>query len=106
VLHGVSDAAEFRPGVVAQLRAALARYPADSAVTGLVGELAEAGRDFARLWERQDGEAAPTLTKAFRHPAVGEVTVACDTLSLADRDRHRALFSAPPGSSTPMASPC
>ncbi|WP_435800152.1 hypothetical protein [Streptomyces misionensis] len=32
---------------MAQLRAALARYPADSAVTGLVGELAAAGRDFA-----------------------------------------------------------
>ncbi|MFD7992369.1 MmyB family transcriptional regulator [Streptomyces mexicanus] len=75
-------------------------------MTGLVGEPAEAGPDFARLWERQDGEAAPTLTKAFRHPAAGEVTVACDALGLADRDQHRAPFSAPPGSSAPMASPC
>ncbi|MFF8282271.1 helix-turn-helix transcriptional regulator [Streptomyces albus] len=98
-LYGVSDAADFRLGVVAQLRAALARYPADPAVTGLVGELAEASGDFARLWERQDVEAAPALTKTFRHPAVGEITVACDTLGLVDRDQYLVLFSAPPGSS-------
>ncbi|KPC93593.1 XRE family transcriptional regulator [Streptomyces sp. NRRL F-6602] len=97
-LYGVSDAADFRLGVVAQLRAALARYPADPAVTGLVGELAESSGDFTRLWERQDVEAAPALTKTFRNPAVGEVTVACDTLGLVDRDQYLVLFSAPPGS--------
>jgi hypothetical protein len=41
---------------------------------------------------------APMLTKTFRHPAVGEVTVDCDTLTLTDRDQHLVLFTAPPGS--------
>ncbi len=97
-LYGISDAAEFRHHVVLQLRATLARYPADPEVTGLVDELREADADFSRLWERHDVQAAPTLTKTFRHPAVGEITVDCDTLALTDRDQHLVLYSAPQGS--------
>ncbi|ARQ70220.1 helix-turn-helix transcriptional regulator [Streptomyces marincola] len=96
--YGLSDAAEFRLGVVRQLHATLARYPTDPAVTGLVGELRDGSPDFARLWERRDVQTAPVLTKTFHHPAVGEVTVDCDTLSLTDRDQYLVLYTAPPGS--------
>jgi hypothetical protein len=67
-------------------------------VTGLVDELLDAGPDFARLWERHDVQAAQVLTKSFRHPVVGEVTVDCDTLTLPDRDQYLVLYTAPPGS--------
>lgn len=97
-LYGISDAAEFRHQVVMELRATLARYPTDPAVTGLVDELRDASADFARLWERHDVQAAPMLTKTFRHPVVGEITVDCDSLTLTDRDQHLVLYSAPPGS--------
>ncbi|MFI1837137.1 MmyB family transcriptional regulator, partial [Streptomyces olivaceoviridis] len=97
-LYGISDAAEFRLSVVMQLRTTLARYPCDPAVTGLVGELRDASPDFARLWERHDVQTAPMLTKTFRHSAVGEITVDCDTLTLTDRDQYLVLFSAPSGS--------
>ncbi|AQW49689.1 helix-turn-helix transcriptional regulator [Streptomyces violaceusniger] len=97
-LYGISDAAEFRHHVVMELRATLARYPTDPAVTGLVDGLRDASPDFARLWERHDVQAAPMLTKTFRHPAVGEITVDCDSLALTDRDQHLVLYSAPPGS--------
>ncbi|MFJ4837096.1 helix-turn-helix transcriptional regulator [Streptomyces sp. NPDC088746] len=97
-LYGVSDAAEFRHHVVKDLRATLARYPKDPDVTGLVAELHDASPDFVRLWERHDVQAAPMLTKTFRHPVVGEVTVDCDSLALADRDQHLVLYSAPKGS--------
>jgi transcriptional regulator with XRE-family HTH domain len=97
-LYGISDAAEFRHHVVMQLRATLARYPADPDVTGLVDELRAGSPDFARLWERHDVQAPPVLTKTFRHPSVGEVTVDCDTLSLTDRDQYLVLYTAPPGS--------
>ncbi|TDC28629.1 XRE family transcriptional regulator [Micromonospora sp. 15K316] len=97
-LYGVSDAAEFRHHVVMRLRATLARYPTDPAVTGLVDDLRDASPEFARLWQRHDVQAAPMLTKTFRHPAVGEITVDCDSLTLADRDQHLVLYSAPPGS--------
>ncbi|MBO3751150.1 helix-turn-helix domain-containing protein [Streptosporangiaceae bacterium NEAU-GS5] len=97
-LYGVSDAAEFRHHVVMDLRSALARYPADPAVINLVGELRDASSDFARLWERHDVQAAPTLTKTFHHPVVGKITVDCDSLTLTDRDQRLVLYSAPPGS--------
>ena len=97
-LYGISDAAEFRHHVVMELRATLARYPADPAGTGLVDELRYASPDFARLWERHDVQAEPTLRKTFRHPVIGPVTVDCDSLALTDRDQHLVLYSAPPGS--------
>lgn len=97
-LYGLSDTAEFRLNVVMRLRTTLARYPADPAVTGLVDELRDASPDFTRLWERNDVQATHMLTKTFRHPAVGEVTVDCDTLALTERDQYLVLYSAPPGS--------
>jgi transcriptional regulator with XRE-family HTH domain len=94
-LYGISDEAEFRHSVVMRLRATLARYPTDPLVTGLVDELRDGSPEFARLWERHDVEAAPMLRKTFRHPAVGEITLDCDTLTLTDRDQHLVLYSAP-----------
>ncbi|MFJ4848659.1 helix-turn-helix transcriptional regulator [Streptomyces sp. NPDC088733] len=97
-LYGISDAAEFRHQVVMQLRAALAHYPTDPVLVGLVDELRDASPVFARLWERHDVQAAPMLTKTFLHPVVGPITVDCDTLALTDRDQYLVLYSAPPGS--------
>jgi transcriptional regulator with XRE-family HTH domain len=97
-LYGVSDATEFRHHVVMQLRSTLARYPSDPVIAELVEELRAGSPEFTRLWERHDVQAAPMLTKTFRHPVVGEITVDCDTLTLADRDQHLVLYSAPAGS--------
>ncbi|WP_290052434.1 helix-turn-helix transcriptional regulator [Amycolatopsis solani] len=97
-LYRVSDVAEFRLNVVRGLRATLARYPADPAVTGLVAELRAGSAEFARLWERHDVHATPVLSKTFRHRAVGEVTVDCDSLALRGDDQHLVLYTAPPGS--------
>jgi transcriptional regulator with XRE-family HTH domain len=97
-LYGVSDAAEFRHHVVMELRSTHARYPSDPAVTGLVDELLDGSPEFARLWARHDVQPAPMLTKTFRHPVVGEITVDCDSLTLTDRDQHVVIYSAPLGS--------
>jgi transcriptional regulator with XRE-family HTH domain len=97
-LYGISDRTEFQRNVVMELRATLARYPSDPAVTGLIDELRDGSPEFARLWERHDVQAAPVLTKSFRHPVVGEVTVDCDALTLTDRDQHLVLYTAPVGS--------
>jgi hypothetical protein len=101
-LYGISDDPEFRLGAVMQLRATLARYPTDPAVTGLIKDLRDGSpQEFTRLWERHDVQAAPMLTKTFRHPVVGKITVDCDTLTVADRDQHVVMYSAPSGSRTP-----
>lgn len=97
-LYGISDAAEFRHHVVMALRSTLARYPSDPAVIELVDELRSGSSEFVRLWERHDVQAAPMLSKTFDHPALGEITVDCDSLALVDRDQNLVLYSAPPGS--------
>jgi transcriptional regulator with XRE-family HTH domain len=97
-LYGISDAAEFRHHVVIGLRSALARYPSDPVMAKLVNDLRDGSPEFARLWEQHDVQAPPTLTKTFRHPVVGEITVDCDSLTLTDRDQHLVLYSAQPGS--------
>ncbi|MGD8166971.1 helix-turn-helix transcriptional regulator [Herbiconiux sp. P16] len=97
-LYGISDGAEFRQTVVMRLRTTLARYPTDPAVLGLVDELRSGSADFARLWQRHDVQTVPMLTKTFRHPVVGDITVDCDSLALTDRDQHLVLYSAPQGS--------
>jgi transcriptional regulator with XRE-family HTH domain len=96
-LYGVTDGAEFRHHVVMELRATLARYPSDPEVAELVDELRAGSPEFARLWEQHDVQAAPMLTKTFRHPVVGEITVDCDSLTLTDRDQHLVLYTAQPG---------
>jgi hypothetical protein len=96
--YGISHAAQFREHVVMTLRLTLARYPSDPAVFNLVGELRDGSPEFARLWARHDVQTAPMLTKTFRHPVVGDITVDCDSFALTDRDQNLVLYSAPPGS--------
>ena len=102
-IYGIAEGVEFRHSVVMQLRATLARYPHDPAITGLIDDLANGSSEFARLWDRHDVQAAPMLTKTFDHPSVGPVTVDCDSVLLSDRDQHLVLYSAPPDSSAAEA---
>ncbi|WP_106215383.1 helix-turn-helix transcriptional regulator [Kineococcus rhizosphaerae] len=94
----VADLTEFRHHVVAQLRTAAVRYPADPLIRDLVAELRAGSADFDRLWGRHDVQAAPVITKTFRYPGVGPITVECDTLLLPDRDQQLVLYTAVPGS--------
>ena len=97
-LFGVTDGTEFRQHVAMALHSTLARYPTDPDVIGLVEDLQAGSPEFVRLWDRHDVQASPMLTKTFRHPVVGDVTVDCDSLALGDRDQHLVLYTAPPGS--------
>jgi transcriptional regulator with XRE-family HTH domain len=97
-LYGSQDPAGFRRAVVTELRATLARHRDDPAVTGLVADLRAGSAEFARLWELRDVARVPMLTKSFRHPSVGTVTVDCDSLALEGSDQHLVLYTAPQGS--------
>ncbi|MCC3278065.1 helix-turn-helix transcriptional regulator [Arthrobacter sp. zg-Y40] len=96
-LYGISDGAEFRQTAVRRLRSALTRYPSDPSVRDLVRDLQEGSPEFARLWDRHDVQYVPTLRKTFR-TAIGDITVDCDSLDMADRDQQLVLYSAPAGS--------
>jgi transcriptional regulator with XRE-family HTH domain len=84
---------------VADLRRSAARHPDDRELAELIGELTMKSRAFAALWSAHPVRACAFYTRELRHPLVGPLTLANETLNLPDDDRQRlALFYAEPGS--------
>lgn len=69
---------------VAQLRMEAARYPDDSRLTALVGELSVGDAQFASWWAARTVASLTTGTKTLVHPEVGELELDWDTLVKAD----------------------
>lgn len=84
---------------VAMLRAEAGRDPYDRALTDLVGELGTRSEEFRTRWAAHDVRLHSTGIKQFRHPVVGELDLAFDTMQLsADPGLSMTLLSAPAGS--------
>jgi len=86
--------------LVADLRLTAARYPADTALRRLVAELRAASPRFVELWDTPTvlPAAEASRRKVVRHPAVGPITVDCDTLVVAGDDLRIMVYTAEPGS--------
>ncbi|HEU4641552.1 MAG TPA: helix-turn-helix transcriptional regulator [Gemmatimonadaceae bacterium] len=81
--------------VMAQFRAATARYVGDPRVTTLVERLLGASREFAEWWPRHDVSGRPGCRKEMRHPAVGRLVFEHNTLLVSDAPDIRVVFYAP-----------
>lgn len=90
--------AHFEATVVADLRRAVIRCPADARLSTLVGDLIATSSRFRSLWEGRAGAPAREERVSVRHPDVGDIVVDCDTLSIDDGDLRFILFTAEPGS--------
>jgi transcriptional regulator with XRE-family HTH domain len=84
--------------VVADLRDALGRYPADEQLARLIDELRAASPRFAELWSQHPIAQRTTSKKTFAHPEAGLITVDCDVLRVEGSDLRLVVYSAPPGS--------
>jgi len=84
--------------IVADLRRASARYPADARLAGLIRRSVEGNPRFAQLW--RDGAVGRHTEdrKVIRHPDIGDVTVDCDVLSDSDTDLKIVIYTTVPGS--------
>lgn len=84
---------------VAGLRLAAARYPADRGLRRLIDELAARSPRFVALWETSAMDLRQDLSrrKVVDHPAVGRMTLDCDTLVVATDDLRIMIYSAEPG---------
>ena len=78
-------------------------HPGDDEGRALVDELAAASAAFADRWTDQPVVRKRTGTKRLRHPEVGEVRVAFETLQLADGDDQRLVVYLPADESTASA---
>jgi transcriptional regulator with XRE-family HTH domain len=98
IVRSAEEDAEAELGLVASLRDAVGRFPADQHLTELIAALREASPRFVELWDQHPVARQPSRTKTFRHPQVGEITVDCDVLSVEGSDLHVIVYTAPPGS--------
>lgn len=86
---------------VSTLRLIAGRDPADPALMALVGELATHSPEFRTWWAGHTVTVHVAGTKAIRHPVVGELTVAYQTLTLdSTPDVRIVTYLADPGTSS------
>ena len=99
VVHTEQEQADHESRLVADLRLSASRYPADRALRRLIADLTERSPRFAELW-RSDTPAPPpdpSKRKVIDHPAVGRLTLDCDTLVVALDDLRITVYTAEPG---------
>lgn len=88
----------FEIDIVADLHRQIALHPDDHAVQTIVRELQSESPRFAALWAERPIRDQTTAQKKFHHPAVGALTLDCDTLTVAGTDLRIVLLTANPGS--------
>lgn len=82
----------------ALLRTMAGENPYDHGLTELVGELSTRSDLFRTLWAQHDVRQHRTGVKRFRHPVVGELTLAYESLQLtADQGLRLNSYVAEPG---------
>ncbi|CAM01156.1 transcriptional regulator with XRE-family HTH domain [Saccharopolyspora erythraea NRRL 2338] len=84
--------------IVALLRLDAGRHPDDEALCALVEELSGRSEVFSRLWADRDVRDLGYGRKQLRHPVVGPLTLAYETMHLPDPDQKVIAYHAEPGS--------
>ncbi|MFD9338502.1 helix-turn-helix transcriptional regulator [Streptomyces sp. NPDC060028] len=98
VTHTPEQEARFEAAVVADLRAATARYPTDAGLRSLIKDLRGNSTAFAHLWDSGIVGVHATDTKTIHHPDVGTLTLDCDVLMAPGSDLRIVAYTAAPGS--------
>ena len=89
----------FAEMCVGIMRAEAGRDPHDRGLQDLVGELSTRSETFRRLWADHNVRTHGTGTKRFRHPVVGELTLAYEELAItAEPGLVLLVYTAEPGS--------
>ncbi|MFJ4657894.1 helix-turn-helix transcriptional regulator [Nocardia sp. NPDC088792] len=91
---------EFARSVVADLRAAYARYPGNPALAALLTELLGVSPRFADMWAAHDVEVRRTHQKHVDHPELGPLDFECQILHISDTDQRIIVYCAAPGTRT------
>ncbi|MFI6562214.1 helix-turn-helix transcriptional regulator [Streptomyces sp. NPDC050534] len=89
----------FGDMAVAILRREAGRDPHDKDLHDLIGELSTRSKDFRARWGAHNVRRHGTGTKRFRHPAVGDLTLAYEALDMAaEPGLTMTIYTAEPGS--------
>jgi len=97
------DTIGFARGLVADLRAAYARYSGDRGIENLVTELLGTSPRFARMWAEHEVVERRSIVKRIDHPVAGPLEFECHVLHVPDTDQRLVMYCAQPGSSAEAA---
>ncbi|GHK01491.1 helix-turn-helix transcriptional regulator [Streptomyces sp. NPDC003753] len=95
--HTPESLRAFEAALVADLRAAAARYPADQRLRRLIGDLRTSSDRFTELWDSGAVGRHEAARKIIDHPHVGALTLDCDVLTVAGSDLRIMVYTAEPG---------
>ena len=82
---------------VGTLRETAGRYPQDTRLLALIGELSVVSPEFRSWWAEHDVDTRCRGLKRFHHPVVGELAVHTEALQLLDGDRWLYAYAPEPG---------
>lgn len=86
------------------LRARADRHPDDAVLADLVAELGDESPEFARWWAGTGPPPRRLVTVRLRHPAIGELTLSHEVLTVSDVDDQVVQIDVPaPGSASERA---
>lgn len=97
VRHTPQARQAMESAVVADLRTAQTRYPADQRLRTLITELRTNSRRFANLWDSGVVGHHQASRKTIDHPQTGPITLDCDVLTVAGSDLRIMIYTAEPG---------
>ncbi len=97
------DVVRFTRTIVADLRTAYARYPADPGIQSLVTELLGTSPQFAEMWDAHEVESRRPIIKRVDHPLAGPLEFECQVLHIPDTGQRLIVYCAAPGSPTEAA---
>jgi transcriptional regulator with XRE-family HTH domain len=91
-------AEEFADDLVADVRAAVGRYPADPGLALLIKRLRAESPDFERRWATARVAEHRSSRKTATNTPAGSITVDCDVLTVPGSDLRIVVYTSIPGS--------
>ena len=88
----------FPAAIVADLKEAATRYPADPQLARLLQHLRATSAAFAHLWNTLTAAEHTTDRKTIQHPEIGEISLDCDVLLVPGADLRLVTYTAAEGS--------
>jgi hypothetical protein len=98
IVRSEHEREEAEAEIVADLRDAIGRYPADEQLAALVGDLRTRSPRFASVWDEHPVARRTASRKTFQHPEAGLITLDCDVLTAQGGDLRLVVYTAVPGS--------
>lgn len=96
VMRSAKHLAGFKASMVADLRTALRRYPADPQLRDLVADLCAISEDFDRLWSAAGSSRHHPDRITIHHPDRGPVRMDRDVMTIEPGDLRMVFFTSDP----------